>query len=381
MSTTRAGADLYPRIAPSVRGARVGVVVNHTSFDRGMRHLSWLAARDAEYLVIFTPEHGLYGDAQAGERVEGGCDPWTGAPVYSLYGAERSPPLDLLRDLDLLVYSIQDLGLRWYTYAATLKEVVAAAAKAGTPLYVLDTPAPLTGRVEGPLLREGYESFIAPAPMPVRYGLTPGELALYYSRVLGLGGEVHVVRMEGWSRGTWFDETGRPWIPPSPAIPSLEAALVYAGTCLFEAANISEGRGTYSPFLQVGAPWLDGRCLADMLRGEVRGAELRPVHFRPLWGKYRGERVSGVYIHVTDRNAYRPFEAAVRMLRAIWAVYGEAEWLPGRGRPLIDMLAGTDKVRRVVEGTLDLGDALERWRREAREWASRIAGSGVLQYG
>ncbi len=379
MSSTRAGADLYQRVSREVSGARVGLAVNHTSFDSEMRHLSWLAARDASSLVIFTPEHGLYGSAQAGEQVEGGRDPWTGAEVYSLYGESREPPLDVVAGLDLLIYSIQDLGLRWYTYAATLRKLVEASAKTGTPLIVLDTPAPLTGRVEGPVLREGLESFVGPAPIPARYGLTPGELALYYSRVLGLGGEVRVERMEGWRRDMWFDETGRPWIPPSPAVPSLEAAIAYAGTCLFEATNLSEGRGTYSPFLQVGAPWLDGRCLAEALRGRIEGAVLRPVRFKPLWGKHRGVEVSGVYIHVTDRDAYRPFEAAVRLLHAVWTLSDEAEWLESRGRPRIDLLAGTEKVRMAVEGREPLEEALEEWRREAAEWA--LKAGEVILYG
>jgi len=367
VSSTRAGADLYPIIRGEARGARLGLVANHTSFDSRMRHLASLAAGDAASLVIFTPEHGLYGDAQAGEPVEGGRDPETGAEVYSLYGESREPPLDVFSGLDLVVYSIQDLGLRWYTYAATLKSVVKASAKTGVPVYVLDTPAPLTGRVEGPVLEEGYESFVGPAPLPARYGLTPGELALYYGSVLGLGGEVHVVEMEGWRRWMWFDETGRPWIPPSPAIPSLENALVYAGTCLFEATNLSEGRGTYSPFLQLGAPWLDPRAVIPRV-GALGGALLRPVRFRPLWGKYRGEAVRGVYIHVLDRDSYSPFEAAVRLLRVVWETHGEAEWLTRGGRPLIDRLAGTDRVRAAVEGSLDLEEELARWRAEAEEW-------------
>lgn len=381
-----------PELRGLLAGRRLGLVVNHTAVTPAMRHLVELAGEVGRIEVVFAPEHGLWGSAAAGELVASGFDKELGVRVCSLYGRALEPPREELQKLDLVVYDVQDLGLRWYTYASTLYYVVRACARAGTPLLVLDRPNPLTGVVvEGPVLNPAYRSFTGAASLPTRYGLTSGELAVYYSREEGLGGDVRVVRMKGWRRGMWFDETGLPWIPPSPNIPSLETALVYAGACLIEGTNLSEGRGTASPFLQFGAPWIRPRELASALNGlKIAGVLFRPVKFVPSAGKYRGREVGGVYAHVTDRASFKPFLAFVRILKTVRELYGDRfafltereepsvkylkdylSWSTRASRYAIDYLAGTPTVRMCIEGSKDAERAEEEWRKGREAYVER----------
>ena len=394
------GADRVEQLERALQGKRVGLVANQTSFSSGMRHLVEVVNDYARVEVVFTPEHGLWGAAAAGEFVRSGFEAEFEVRVYSLYGEELEPPVEELQKLDLVVYDIQDLGLRWYTYASTLYYVEKACAKAGVPLLVLDRPNPLTGMVtEGPVLKPEYRSFVGVASIPARYALTPGELALYYSRVEGFNCEVQVLELEGWQRSMWFDETGLPWIPTSPNIPNLETAIVYAGACMLEGTNLSEGRGTASPFLQFGAPWVKARELARALNEEgIPGVAFRPVKFVPTASKYRGQLVSGVYVHVVDRSTFKPFTAFVKILRRIREMYGEFElltreaereveyvkdytaWSTGASRYVIDYLAGTSEVRECIEGRADVEGAEERWRRERKRYLEKAAEKGVLLY-
>jgi len=394
------GADRRGELARALRGKRVGLVANQTSFNSAMKHLIEVAGEHARVEVVFAPEHGLWGAAAAGEFVRSGFNEELGVRVYSLYGETLEPPVEELQKLDLVVYDIQDLGLRWYTYISTLYYVEKACAKAGVPLLVLDRPNPLTGAVtEGPVLKPEYRSFVGVASIPARYALTPGELALYYSRVEGLNCEVWVLELDGWRRGMWFDETGLPWIPTSPNIPNLETALVYAGSCLLEGTNLSEGRGTASPFLQFGAPWVRARELARALNEErIPGVVFRPVKFVPTASKYRGQLVSGVYVHVVDRSRFKPFTAFVRVLRRIREMYSEFElltkeaereveyvkdytaWSTNTSSYVIDYLAGTSEVRECIEGRVDVEEAEERWRVERRRYLVKAVEKGVLLY-
>ena len=398
----RVGAEDLEALARALGGRAVGLVTNHSAFSARLGYTAELVGKVARVEVVFAPEHGLWVSAAAGEPVRSHFDDEYGVRVYSLYGDTLEPPTEEVQKLDAVVYDIQDVGLRWYTYISTLYYVERACAKAGTPLVVLDRPNPLTGAVtEGPVLKPEYRSFTGVASVPARYGLTPGELALYYSRVEGLGCEVEVVRLGGWSRRMLFDETGLPWVPPSPNIPTLETALVYAGACLLEATNLSEGRGTASPFLQFGAPWVRARELARDLNGlGIPGVVFRPVKFTPSAGKYRGVEVRGVYVHVTDRERFRPFTCFVRVLRRVREVYGdklalltreaepEVEYLrdytslgsTGASRYAIDYLAGDPDVRRCVEGSVDVEELEERWRREREGYVEAVRERGVLLY-
>lgn len=366
MSSIRLGVDRLGEEL-DVRGKRIGLVANHTSISSTFNHLIDVVRKiGGDIEVVFTPEHGLSGAAGPGERIESYRDPDYEVQVFSLYGELLRPPRDILEGLDLLIYDVQDVGARWYTYISTLYLVLEEAAKASVPLIVLDRPNPVTGlHVEGPVLRDEYRSFVGMAPIPVRYGLTPGELALYYSRVLGLGGEVRVVRMDGWKRALWFDETGLPWVPPSPNIPNPDTALAYIGTCLFEAVNVSEGRGTPYPFVQIGAPWIRPKELVEVLSVYgLEGVRLRPLYFKPCCGEYSGEVCGGIFLHISDRSAFRPFSFAVRVLIVLRELYGDKlELLRGERGYRLDFLAGTDRVRKVVMGEEEANSALRDWQR------------------
>ena len=374
MYSTKLGIDRIDVITDKIKGRKLGLVTNHTGFNTDMFHLIDLSKRYCEIEVVFTPEHGLYGSASAGEKVESYYDEEYGVRVYSLYGDTREPPVEELSKLDAIIYDIQDVGLRWYTYISTLYYVVKNSAKADIPLIVLDRPNPLTGYyTEGPVLEPVFKSFVGISEIPVRYGLTPGELALYFSRVEGLGGELEVVVLKGWTRRIWFDETGLPWIPPSPNIPNIETALAYAGACLLEGTNLSEGRGTTSPFLQFGAPWIKPRRLAAVLNDEkIPGASFRPTRFKPLASKYKGEIVGGIYLHITDRDRFKPFITFVRILRKIREIYGEKFSLLERdGKYRVDYLAGTADVRSCIEGEKELEKLEEEWKMKREEFIQK----------
>jgi len=364
--STKLGIDRIDVIIDKIKGRRLGLVTNHTGFNSDMTHLIDLAKRFGDIEVVFTPEHGLYGSAGAGEKVESYYDEEYGVRVFSLYGDTREPPVEELSKLDVVIYDMQDVGLRWYTYISTLYYVVKNSAKAGIPLIVLDRPNPLTGYyTEGPVLEPDFKSFVGISEIPVRYSLTPGELALYFSKVKGLGGEVEVVSLKGWTRRMWFDETELPWIPPSPNIPNIETALAYAGACLLEGTTLSEGRGTTSPFLQFGAPWIKPRRLAAALNDEkMPGVIFRPTKFTPFASKYREETVGGIYLHITDRGAFKPFVTFIRILKKIKEMYGERFSLLERDeRYRIDYLAGTAGVRACIEDEKELEDLEEEWKR------------------
>ncbi len=321
----RTGSDLLLRDSLHlVRGKRVGLICNRASvLPDGRFILDALKARGIDVSVVFTPEHGLQARADAGAPVPSGMV--SGVMVQSLYGARRRPDSLSLARCDVLLYDLQDVGLRFYTYIATLGLCMQAAAARGIPFIVLDRPAPLNGRdVEGPLLDSSEFSFVGPYPLPLRYAMTPGELARMIHGESWLDGldSLHlvVVPMKNWHRHLWFDQTGIPWIPPSPNLPSLETALVYAATCLVEGTSLSEGRGTEAPFRWIGAPWLEGKTedLAVRLSNEVVRVDTgffvpdtRPGASSP---KFLGERCAGLRISVVDRNRFRACEFAILLL-------------------------------------------------------------------
>lgn len=332
-----------------VAGRRVGLITNHTGVDANLRPTAdILAAAGATVAAFFAPEHGLRGAVAAGDDVAAATDPRTAAPIHSLYGAhgERTKPAPaMLRGLDALVYDIQDIGSRFYTIVSTMALCMQAAGEAGLPLIVCDRPNPITGLLpEGNLVAPGFESFVGIAACPMRHGMTVGELALLFHRELGWGGEVHVARMEGWRRGMWWEETGLPWVMPSPNATGIDMALLYPGTCLLEGTNVTEGRGYTKPYEIVGAPWIDGARLATELAAcALPGVRVRPAAFRPFAGKYAGQDCEGVQLHVVEREAVRPAALGVHLLAAIARLHGER--LTFR-LPHFDWLAGCDTLRR-----------------------------------
>ncbi len=299
-------------------GRRVGLVCNPTAVTRTLVHAADLlhAAPGVRLAALFGPEHGVRGDAQYMAAVGGDSDPRTGLPAHSLYGQTRDslkPTREQLRGLDVLVFDVQDVGARYYTYQATMLLCMEAAAEAGLGFVVLDRPNPIGGvSVEGPRLRPGFESFCGLHDLAVRHGMTVGELALLFRAERGLELDLEVVPCRGWRRGASFRATGLPWVFPSPNMPTPETALVYPGMCLLEGTNLSEGRGTTRPFELFGAPWLDGARLAeDLAREALPGVLFRPASFVPTWDKHAGVRCHGVELHVTDPGRFLPFRTGL----------------------------------------------------------------------
>jgi uncharacterized protein YbbC (DUF1343 family) len=329
-----------------LRGKRVGLITNSTGVDRELRPAAELLAQapGVKLAALFGPEHGLAGSHQAGAEVGDSKDPRTGVVIYSLYGAARRPTPEMLRGIDLLLYDLQDVGARPYTYLSTLRGALEAAAEAGIPLWVLDRPDPSGGlTLDGPVLEPRFESFVGPHPVPLSYGMTPGELAGMLNEERRIGARLQVVRMAGWRRGLRYEETGLPWVAPSPNIPAPATSWVYPGFVLLEGTNLSEGRGTTRPFQLFGAPWLDARKTVEELnRMALPGALFRATEFTPSDSKHRGQRCGAIEVHVTDSRTFLPCAAAVGVLAAVLRVH------PGELRfdePAFDRLAGTDQLR------------------------------------
>jgi uncharacterized protein YbbC (DUF1343 family) len=319
-------------------GMKIGLVTNQTGRDlTGTPTIDILKnAPNVKLVALFSPEHGIRG--QADEKVNDSVDEKTGLPVHSLYGETRRPKPEQLKDLDGIVYDIQDVGTRFYTYTTTLKNVMEEAAKLGKPIFVLDRPDPINGvSVEGPLADEDKLSFIAAHTVPIRYGMTIGELAQMMNAERKIGADVRVIKMDGWSRSMWFDETGQTWINPSPNMRSLTEATLYPGIGLLETTNVSVGRGTDTPFELVGAPWVDGRQLAKYLNERrTRGIRFVPIRFRPIASVFKDQECGGVNIVVTDRSTFDPVRTGFEIAAALRKLYPTDWEVDKYGRLLVN---------------------------------------------
>ena len=352
-----------------IGGKRVGLITNHTGVDRTLRHDIdvLVAAPGVKLTALFSPEHGVRGAAQAGEKVRSTIDAKTGVPVHSLYGETRRPTPEMLKDVDVLLYDIQDIGSRFYTYISTLGECMQAAAERRIPLIVLDRPNPLGGEItEGPVLNLAFRSFVGSFAIPVRYGLTAGELAGWIKTNLKLDLALSVVKMKHWTRAQWYEDTNLVWVPPSPNIPTIGSALVYPGMCLIEGTNLSEGRGTTTPFEIVGAPWIDGIKLAERLNAQkMAGVLFRPVAFTPTLSKFSGEACQGVQLHVADRKSFRPLPTALTIIENIRRSYpGQFQFKNSH----FDRLAGTDAVRMAMERNQPAAEIASTWQNDLKEF-------------
>jgi uncharacterized protein YbbC (DUF1343 family) len=346
-----------------LRRGRLGLVTHAAAIDRALRPaVDALRAAGAPLTALFGPEHGVRGEAAAGEHVVSGVDAETGLPAYSLYGEMRRPTEAMLSDLDALVVDLQDVGTRFYTYAATLSLVMEAASERDLPVVVLDRANPIGGRVtEGPLLKPAFASFVGPHPVPLRHGMTLGELALLFHREYGVGAVPQVVPAAGWSRERWPVE--RPWAPPSPNIPTVDAALLYPGVGLLEGTNLSEGRGTAKPFEWVGAPWVEPRRWREAVeRLDLPGVRFREIRFVPATSKHAGEPCRGLQIHLLERDAVRAVSAGAALLLTARQLWPKAfAWLGDGTRFKIDRLAGSDHFRRQVDAGLPLAEIVAGW--------------------
>jgi uncharacterized protein YbbC (DUF1343 family) len=351
--------------------ARWGLLAHHAAVTRDLVPIHLALAEEAGLpTVLFGPEHGYSGVEQDMVAAEDATDPLTGVPIRSLYGDSEDslvPEPAAFDGLDLLLVDLQDVGARYYTYAATAVWAAEVAAGAGCPVWVLDRPNPLGGeKIEGGLIRPGFESFVSAFSVPARHGMTLAELVLLEARRRGFEDAVEVVPMEGWSRAMEWPETGRPWIAPSPNMPGYETAQVYPGSCLVEATEISEGRGTTRPFLWNGAPGVDPRALVERLEGaRLDGVGFLPLLFRPQFQKHAGEVCAGIEMVVTDRDTFRPYRAGIELLRAFRDVAPEAfvwrekpyEFI--EDVPAIDLLTGDERFREALEAGDDA--AVEAW--------------------
>jgi uncharacterized protein YbbC (DUF1343 family) len=377
----RSGLEVLLERPEPVRGLRVGLVVNPSSITAQLEHASTAlrGRRGVKLTALFGPEHGISADAQDLIEVGHSRDRATGLPVFSLYGDTRVPTSEMLSHVDAMVFDVQDVGSRYYTFVYTMLHVMEACAREGKRVVVLDRPNPIGGEaVDGNVLDPAYRSFVGMHPLAVRHGMTCGELALVFAEELSLDVDLHVVRMQGWRRAMAYEDTGLPWVLPSPNMPTVDTAWVYPGGCLIEGTNLSEGRGTTRPFELVGAPWLDANALARALDKErLPGAGFRPTAFTPTFHKHAGELCHGVQVHVTDRRAFPAFLTYALLIhhareqdeqRFAWRdppYEYEFEKLP------IDILFGSDAPRRAIEQGVSPKRLAAGWRREAAAFAKR----------
>ncbi|HHY58885.1 MAG TPA: DUF1343 domain-containing protein [Chloroflexi bacterium] len=368
-----------------LKGRRIGLVTQPAAVTTDLRSAEdALIAAGATLTALFGPEHGFDGAAADGAAVEHTIHPRLGVPVYSLYGADREPTDAMLAEVDLLIFDMQDVGVRFYTYLSTLYYLLRACGRTGIPLLTLDRPNPINGvAVEGPPVTPGLESFVGIIDIPIRHGMTLGELARLINAEQGFGADLTVLALTGWRRALWFDQTGLPWTPTSPGMPQLITATVYPGMCLVEGTNLSEGRGTTLPFEIVGAPWLDGYRLAVTLNAlDLPGVRFRPVYFTPSASKHAGEHCQGVQVHVMDRNAMHAVITGLHVIAACRAqapecfAFLESSW---EGRPPhFDLLAGDATLREGLALGYDVATLTAHW--GAQEAAFRARRAPYLLY-
>jgi uncharacterized protein YbbC (DUF1343 family) len=302
-------------------GKRIALLANPSSIDSRYRLIvdCLIAEKNWNVVALWGPEHGLRGEMQDQEYCDAFQDPKTGLPVYSLYGNQLKPSAEMMRDIDVVVFDMQDVGSRYYTFIYTLSYVMEACMEHHKEVIVLDRPNPINGAdIEGPVLEQGYESFVGRYRIPIRHGMTIGELAFYFHHEQGLNCRLEVIKMEGWQRQDFFEQTGLPWVLPSPNMPTVDTAIVYPGMCLFEGTNVSEGRGTTRPFEIFGAPWIQPDKFCEAMESfHLPGVQFRALYFRPTFNKFQHQLCGGLQMHVTDRIKFRPVKTALCLLHVL----------------------------------------------------------------
>jgi uncharacterized protein YbbC (DUF1343 family) len=370
---------LVHRRAALLRGRRIGLLAHQASVDRDLTHASELLTglSGARLVRLLAPEHGFWGAPQDHAHIRSTRDPVSRLPIVSLYGMRREPAPPMLAGLDALVVDLQDVGSRYYTFAWTMVLAMRACARAGVAVVVLDRPNPLGGeRVEGNIADPAFASFVGLFPLAVRHGLTIGEVASYMNAEHGIGCALTVIPMRGWRRAMLWEDTELPWVPPSPNMPTPDTARVYPGGCLIEGTNLSEGRGTTRPFEWIGAPYLDAhRYAAALERLDLPGVRFRPARFVPTFHKWAGRSCGGVQIHVTDRGRFKPFLTSLGMIAVARRSRGFAWKRPPyefeHRRLPIDILCGTDRVRRSLEHGMPLSRLEQTWQPALSAWKRR----------
>jgi uncharacterized protein YbbC (DUF1343 family) len=362
-----------------LKNKRIGLICNQASVNHRFEHAADLFFENEEIdlKALFGPQHGIRGDVQDNMiETSHTVDKKTGLPVYSLYSETREPTVEMLADLDAVVFDLQDVGCRVYTFIYTMANAMRACAKYSKKFIVLDRPNPINGRdVEGNNLERGHESFVGLFPIPMRHGLTVGELARLFNGEYGIGCELEVVEMDGWQRDLFYDETDGPWVIPSPNMPTVDTAVVFPGTVLFEGTKVSEGRGTTRPFEFIGAPYFDGQeygaALAEL---DLPGVIFRPTNFLPTFQKHKGVGCSGVFIHVTDRDAFEPFLTGVALVKTAYELYkSHFEWKDPPyeyefERNPFDVINGTKRIREFIENGEPLENIKLSWQKDVESF-------------
>jgi uncharacterized protein YbbC (DUF1343 family) len=375
-SRVRPGIDVL--LADSlqlVRNRTVGLVTNQTGVDaEGVSDITRLRTAGVELVALFSPEHGFRGAADPGAAVASSKDSATGLPIYSLYGRTSAPTDEMMRGIDVMIVDLQDAGARYYTYLATTVGVMRAAAKRGIHVIVLDRPNPIGGLVQGNVLDPAFASPIGLIAVPMRHGMTLGELARVAQSDLAIPVSLTVVPVTGWQRVVFLDQTSLPFIPPSPNLRSVESLFHYPGLCLFEGTNLSVGRGSERAFEQIGAPWLDtAQVLAEMRRAGLPGVELQSVRFTPVKpgdGKFADTALAGIQLRVTDRSRYDPTATTVYLLSAIQRLQPDSlRWIPAH----FDRLAGGTDLRVALQAGVSPRDILSQWKKGVDQFRRRRA--------
>ncbi|MBN2910656.1 DUF1343 domain-containing protein [Polycladomyces sp. WAk] len=369
----KTGLEILLEHPESLAGKRVGLITNPTGMTRDYQHgLDAMLAKGIRVVKVYGPEHGVRGTEQAGQTPGSFVDPRTGLPFVNLYGKTPDEMVPLFDGVDVLVFDIQDVGTRFYTYIYTMAYAMEAAAKADIPFIVLDRPNPIGGeKVEGPVLAPAYRSFVGLFPIPLRHGMTVGELAqLFNGEFLpeetgGKRARLTVIRMKGWTRNQWYDQTGLPWVPPSPNMPTLDTATVYPGMGLIEGTNLSEGRGTTRPFELIGAPYIEGWKLADALnRANLPGVSFREAYFTPTFSKYTGKTVGGVQVYVEDPRTFDPVLTGLTLIQTVKQLYPDQfAWRETQEPYWIDKLTGTDQVRKQIDAGVPAREIAAQWKK------------------
>ncbi len=364
-----------------LKGLRVGLICNQASVNRKFQHAADLFFDHSEInlTTLFGPQHGIRGDVQDNMiETEHTTDNLTRLPIYSLYSETREPTETMLQNLDALVFDLQDVGCRVYTFIYTMANAMKACAKHGKKFFVLDRPNPIGGvKVEGNLLEKGFESFVGQFPIPMRHGLTVGELAQLFNKEFDINCDLTIVKMDGWQREFYMDETNAPWVMPSPNMPTVDTAVVFPGTVYFEGTQVSEGRGTTRPFEIVGAPYIDSKKLSDALTSlELQGVIFRSINFLPTFQKHHSEQCGGVFLHVTERESFDPVITGIGIIKTIFDLYKhDFKWKDTAyeyvfDKNPFDVISGTSKTRQQIETGNSLKDIQNYWKNDEQEFQS-----------
>ncbi|HHH80949.1 MAG TPA: DUF1343 domain-containing protein [candidate division Zixibacteria bacterium] len=376
-------SKLRDELLNELSNAKVAVLCNQASVDENLTNVvDILAGSRAKLIKIFAPEHGFFGAAQDRIAIKNSTHPKYGIPIISMYGDTADslmPKKEMLVGLDIVIIDLQDVGARYYTFVWSAALMMKQAAQAGVEIWVLDRPNPISGIVEGPVQEDSYLSFVGLYPLPIRHGMTIGEILSYIAREYIPQAKLEVILLDGWKRDMWFDDTELLWVPPSPNMPSLSTAIVYPGMCLLEGTNISEGRGTTRPFEVFGAPWIKSFELCEKLNElKLPGVKFLPWRFTPMFSKYAGQTCDGAMMFVTDRKVFRPVLTAIAIIKTIHELYPEkfkfinppyefeTEKLP------FDILCGTPEIRRMIEGGSKIDEIKDFIDGNAREYQAKL---------